>query len=57
MLTWLKDHFVDVKVAEKLPPEKLEGKFMMGEFKKVDQIEYTDAYQQIIDRFAAKENK
>lgn len=52
MLTFLKDNFIDVKVAEKLPEEKKAGKILMGEFKCVEAPEYTDEYQKIIDRFA-----
>jgi 2-oxoglutarate ferredoxin oxidoreductase subunit beta len=51
MMNWLKDHAIDVKVAQKLPPEKLEGKFLIGELKNVTEPEYTEEYQKIIDRF------
>lgn len=52
MIKYLKDAFIDVKVAEKLPEEKKAGKFLMGEFKNVENaVEYTDAYQTIIDRY------
>lgn len=51
MLTYLKDSFVDIKAAEKLPAEKLVDKHIMGEFKNVtDQEEYTDRYAKIIER-------
>ena len=51
MLEYLKDSFIDVKVAEKLPAEKLVGKHMMGEFKHVTtEGEYTDRYTEIIER-------
>lgn len=55
MLTFLKDNFIDVKVADKLPQEKREGKFLMGEFKNIQLPEYTEEYTRIINRFAAKE--
>lgn len=55
MLTFLKDNFIDVKVADKLPQEKREGKFLMGEFKNIQLPEYTEEYMRIINRFAAKE--
>ena len=48
MMTFLKDSFVDVKVAEKLPPEKKEGKFLMGEFINKVEPEYTEEYDKII---------
>ncbi|MBB6216675.1 2-oxoglutarate ferredoxin oxidoreductase subunit beta [Anaerosolibacter carboniphilus] len=51
MMNWLKDHAIDVKAAQKLPPEKLEGKFLIGEFKNVAEPEYTEEYQKIIERF------
>lgn len=52
MIKYLKDAFIDIKVAEKLPEEKKAGKFLMGEFKNVENaVEYTDAYQTIIDRY------
>lgn len=50
MLQFLKDSFIDVKVAEKLPAEKVAGKFLMGEFKNIEtQEEYTDKYAKIIE--------
>ncbi len=55
MINYLKESFVDIKAAEKLPPEKLVGKHIMGEFKCVEAPEYTTEYQKIIDRF--KEDK
>ena len=51
MMTWLKDSFIDVKVAEKLPQEKKEGKFLMGEFINIIEPEYTDQYAKIIEHF------
>lgn len=51
MMQWLKDSFIDVKVADKLPEDKKAGKLLMGEFKKVTAPEYTDEYQKIIDQF------
>ncbi|MGX8795486.1 2-oxoacid:ferredoxin oxidoreductase subunit beta [Fusibacter sp. JL298sf-3] len=51
MMTWLKDSFVDHKVAEKLPPEKKAGKHLMGEFIDVQEAEYTELYEGIIERF------
>lgn len=51
MLNYLKDSFVDIKAAEKLPAEKLIGKHFMGEFKCVVEPEYTEEYCKIIERF------
>ena len=51
MLNYLKDSFVDVKAAEKLPEEKLVGKHIMGEFKHDEtQREYTEKYAEVIER-------
>ena len=48
MISWLKDHYVDVKAAERMTPEQMEGKFLMGEFKNVSAPEYTSEYAKII---------
>ena len=51
MLNWQKDVCVDVKVASKLPPEKLEGKIIIGELSRDEsKEEYTDMYMDIIKR-------
>ncbi len=51
MLKYLKESFVDIKVAEKLTEEQLAGKHIMGVFKNVtDKEEYTDKYEKIIQR-------
>lgn len=55
MMRWLKDSFIDVKMAERLSDEKKVGKILMGEFKNVEAPEYTDSYQKIIDRFSKEE--
>ncbi len=55
MMNWLKDSFIDVKAYDKLPEEKRAGKMLMGEFKCIEQPEYTEEYQKIIDRM--KEEK
>ncbi|QEK12186.1 2-oxoacid:ferredoxin oxidoreductase subunit beta [Crassaminicella thermophila] len=51
IMKWQRDHAVDIKVAEKLSSEQLEGKFLIGEFKNTTEPEYTEEYQKIIDRF------
>ncbi len=51
MMQWLKDSFIDVKVAAKLPEEKLAGKFLMGEFCNKEKPEYTEEYMKIIENF------
>ncbi len=51
MMTWLKDNAIDIKVAEKLPKEKTEGKFLIGEFTNITEAEYTEEYDKIIERY------
>ncbi len=46
----LKDNYIDHKAADKLPPEKLVGKVFMGEFVNKIEPEYTQVYQELIDR-------
>lgn len=55
MMKWLKEGFVDAKAAEKMKPEQLVGKHIMGEFKNVVLPEYTEEYQKIIDHQMKKE--
>lgn len=55
MLEMFKDNYVDLKVIDKLPKEKVEGKEVKGVIKDVDLPEYTDEYQKIIDRFKEEE--
>lgn len=51
MLEHLKNNTVNVKAADKLPKEKLEGKLLIGEFYKSEEPEYTEEYKKIIDSF------
>lgn len=51
MMTYLKDNAIDIKVADKLPKEKVEGKFLVGEFTNTTEPEYTAEYDKIIERF------
>jgi len=51
MMKWQKEHAIDIKAADKLSPEQLEDKFLIGEFKNSIEPEYTEEYQKIIDRF------
>ncbi len=51
MMKYLKNTAVNIKAADKLPKEKLEGKFFIGEFYKSVEPEYTEEYQKIIDSF------
>ena len=49
-----KDGTVNVKQADKLPPEKLEGKFMRGVLHKVERPEYCEQYVMLIREKATK---
>lgn len=52
LLNHLKDTFVDIKVKDKLSPEKLENKMFMGEFHNSVEPEYTAEYDKIIELFS-----
>ncbi len=43
-----KDGTVNVKQADKLPPEKLQGKFLRGILHKVDRPEYCEQYENLV---------
>ena len=53
MLTWLKDKAVNVKAAAALPPEKLAGKFLIGELYNSPAPEYSAEYGELIRRVQA----
>jgi 2-oxoglutarate ferredoxin oxidoreductase subunit beta len=55
MLTWMKKHAVAYKMAQNLPPEKMEGKFVTGLIHESDSTEFCEEYQKLIDRMSAKE--
>lgn len=57
MLEWQRDHAVTMKQAEKLSPEEMEDKFLVGELFKEEREEYTEVYQELIDRLHTKEVK
>ena len=50
IMKWQKKNAVDVNAAEKLAPEQLQEKFIIGELKNTTKPEYTEEYQKIIDR-------
>lgn len=54
LMNLLKDNYIDIKLKDKLPQEKLDGKMFMGEFKNEIAPEYIEEYQKIIDRFIEK---
>jgi len=43
-----KENTVNVKQADKLPPEKLEGKFLRGVLHKIEKPEYCEQYESIV---------
>jgi len=51
MLNYIKDTTVNIKAAEKMTKEQIEGKLIIGELYKEVKSEYTEEYQKIIDRF------
>ena len=44
MLNWQKDHAITIEAARNAAPEKLEGKFLIGEFLNKDAAEFGDLY-------------
>jgi 2-oxoglutarate ferredoxin oxidoreductase subunit beta len=54
MVEWFKGNTVSRKAAEKLPPEKVEGKILTGVFRQEEKPEYCDEYQLIIDKASGK---
>jgi 2-oxoglutarate ferredoxin oxidoreductase subunit beta len=50
MLNWIKDQAVNVKAAAALPPEKLVGKFLIGELYNKAAPEYAAEYGELIQR-------
>jgi 2-oxoglutarate ferredoxin oxidoreductase subunit beta len=50
MLNWFKDSAVNVKAAAVLPPEKLVGKFLIGELYNQPESEYTAEYAAMVEQ-------
>ncbi len=51
MMKNLKENTINIKAAEKMTPDHIDGKLIIGEFHKVARPEYTEEYQKIIDDF------
>jgi 2-oxoglutarate ferredoxin oxidoreductase subunit beta len=49
MMKWMRDTAVMKAAWDKLPEDKREGKFPIGLFYQADFLEYTTAYQEVID--------
>ncbi len=54
MVGWYKSHVVPVTAAEKLPPEKIEGKWITGVLHREEKSEYTDNYAKLRAALAEK---
>jgi 2-oxoglutarate ferredoxin oxidoreductase subunit beta len=50
LLKWQKENAVSIKAAAKLPPEKLEGKFLTGVMADIEKPEFCESYQKLVDR-------
>jgi 2-oxoglutarate ferredoxin oxidoreductase subunit beta len=56
MLEWQKEHSVNVKLAERMSPEELEGKFLTGVLHSAPRPEYARSYSELIARLGAAGN-
>ncbi|KKM12158.1 2-oxoglutarate ferredoxin oxidoreductase subunit beta [Clostridiales bacterium PH28_bin88] len=54
MILWQKEHAVTVKQAEKMSPEELDGKIVIGELHRSEAPEYTAMYEQLIQKAQEK---
>ncbi|MCX7970756.1 MAG: 2-oxoacid:ferredoxin oxidoreductase subunit beta [Negativicutes bacterium] len=54
MLLWQRDHALPVQAADKLEPEKRQGKFLIGELHKSEAPEYTAEYEKLIEAAKGK---
>ena len=48
MMKWLKEHAVNIKAAQKMEPDKLADKFLIGELQQEQAPEYTQLYDELI---------
>lgn len=54
MLNWFKERAVNVKAAAAMSPEKLEGKFMIGELYNKSEPEFTAEYSALVEQVRRK---
>lgn len=54
MLMWQKEHAVSVEKAKGLTTEEMRGKFIIGEIYKTEAPEYTEVYDQLIEKAQGK---
>jgi len=57
LLDWQRDNAVPIQQAEKMEPEELKGKFVIGEFVDGDTPEYTQSYEDLIADRAQKRGR
>ena len=50
MLKWQREHAISVNAAEKLSPDKLKDKFLIGKFYASQEPEYTEEYGRLIEK-------
>jgi 2-oxoglutarate ferredoxin oxidoreductase subunit beta len=55
MIENMKAIALPLKAAEKMPPEKVQGKLLTGVFCDIEREEYCDRYDQLIERLRRKE--
>ncbi len=55
MLRWQRDHAVNIKAVQRMSPEELEGKFVIGELsRREDQEEFTERYRGLLQTVAGQ---
>jgi len=54
MLGWMKKHAMPIQAARKLPPEKMEGKFVTGLLHDEEKDEYCEKYSRLVDELMNK---
>ncbi len=54
MFEWQKDNAVNIKAAAAMPKEKLDGKFLIGEFHNEEAPEFTSQYIELIEKVQRK---
>jgi 2-oxoglutarate ferredoxin oxidoreductase subunit beta len=57
LMFWIKDRMVDVKRAEKMTQDELDGKLVTGVLVDVERPEYTERYQALTERLKQSKQK
>lgn len=55
VMKWFRDNSVPVGAVEKLPPEKVAGKLVIGEIHRAEAPEYTHEYGALVERLKGQE--